>query len=91
MTRNHAHPEKAFTCARLEPFPRWNRPRPAGAQVLDFLSAWLQNGREDLCQEFERQLKESYTWPPAERRSWLERLSNRDDARVQDKGFGENM
>eukprot|EP00913_Durusdinium_trenchii_P014126 g13259.t1 len=58
-------------------------PSSTGAeQVLDFLSAWLQNGREDLCQEFERQLKESYTWPPAERRSWLERLSNRDDARA---------
>ena len=36
--------------------------------LLQLLDDWLQNGREDLCQEFEQHLRESYTWPASERR-----------------------
>ncbi|CAK9112908.1 unnamed protein product [Durusdinium trenchii] len=66
--------QQAAEATEVQPAGRApSSPSSTGAeQVLDFLSAWLQNGREDLCQEFERQLKESYTWPPAERRKMVE-------------------
>lgn len=40
--------------------------------LLQLLDDWLQNGREDLCQEFEQHLRESYTWPASERRKMVE-------------------
>lgn len=44
----------------------------ADQALLQLLEDWLQNGREDLCQEFEQHLRESYTWPASERRKMVE-------------------
>ncbi|CAJ1357032.1 unnamed protein product [Effrenium voratum] len=44
----------------------------ADKELLDYLDLWKQEGREALCQEFEGSLRESFSWPAAERRKMVE-------------------
>ncbi|CAE7723372.1 unnamed protein product, partial [Symbiodinium necroappetens] len=41
-------------------------------ELLQFLADWLRTGREALRSEFESKLRESYTWPVADRRQMVE-------------------
>jgi len=41
-------------------------------ELLQFLADWLRTGRDALRSEFESKLRESYTWPVAERRQMVE-------------------
>ncbi|CAE7620513.1 unnamed protein product [Symbiodinium sp. CCMP2456] len=41
-------------------------------ELLQFLADWLSTGREALRSEFESKLRESYTWPVADRRQMVE-------------------
>ncbi|CAE6964170.1 unnamed protein product [Symbiodinium sp. CCMP2592] len=47
--------------------------RPSSCEeLLQFLADWLRAGRDALRSEFESKLRESYTWPVAERRQMVE-------------------
>lgn len=47
--------------------------RPSTCEELQqFLADWLRTGREALRSEFESKLRESYTWPVADRRQMVE-------------------